>query len=337
MATFSENQVRQLYVVKTLKATALAATDTAGTAYVTSNTSNNSLYINYMGAGGVSRSDVVDTSKILWCNYTVADEMRHPLKRYKLVLDSTVNGGAPIAGQDYILRIDIRNFIGLSDEDQYQKFGMVHASAAMTASAFYVKLAESLVKNFSREVSTLLKFYLADATSTTEVNTATGFSGLAGTYTGIILEEAPQEWILGVMPQNPISFTVHPTTVTSNGDEVIWGTVTDEAAVNYITDGKKIADLEYFLMGERGDNYRMMGFPNVIRTTYLADATQDYDLVDLHYYFNDDNQAVQKSEKTITLAFIKGTDITALITTLKTACAVSGVKVLKAGKEIAAA
>ena len=91
--------------------------------------------------------------------------------------------------------------------------------------------------------------------------TATSFSGLAGTYTGIILEEAPQEWILGVMPQNPISFTVHPTTVTSNGDEVIWGTVTDEVAVNYITNGKKIADLEYFLMGERGDNYRMMGFP----------------------------------------------------------------------------
>ena len=160
MATFSTNQVRQLYVAEALKTPSVSTTDKAGSIAVKVDTGKNHLYFEYMGAGGMTRSDLIDIKNILYAKATDADDLAHNLTKYKLTLDTSVNGGTPVAGQDYILRIAFRNYIGLSEEDQYFKYGMVHAVSSMTASEFYKVLALSLVKNFSREESGLLKFYL---------------------------------------------------------------------------------------------------------------------------------------------------------------------------------
>ena len=309
MATFSTNQVRQLYVAEELKSPNVAATDAAGSIAVKSDTAKTHLYFEYMGAGGMTRSDLIDIKNILYAKATDADDLAHDLAKYKLTLDASVNSGAPVAGQDYILRIAFRNYVGLSEEDQYFKYGMIHTYAGMTASDFYKTLVLSLVKNFSREEEGLLKFYLETggtnagtvAGTPTEVTKDTNESTLTGTYTGIVIEEAPQEWILGVMEQTPVNFTLQPSTITVNGDDRIWGTVKQVASTNSIPDGHKIADLEYFCMGERGDMYRMMGFPHVIRTKYLVDPEKEYDVIDLHYSYVGSNESVQKSEKDITI------------------------------------
>ena len=313
MATFSTNQVRQLYVAKALKPSNVIATDAAGAIAVKSDTAKTHLYFEYMGAGGMTRSDLIDIKNILHAKATDADDLAHDLAKYKLTLDASVNSGAPVAGQDYILRIAFRNYIGLSEEDQYFKYGMVHAYAGMTASDFYKTLVLSLVKNFSREEEGLLKFYLETggtnagtvAGTPTEVTKDTKESTLTGTYTGIVIEEAPQEWILGVMEQTPVNFTLQPVTIIVNGDDRIWGTVKQVASTSSIPDGRKIADLEYFCMGERGDVYRMVGFPNVIRTKYLVDPDTKYNVIDIHYTYVGPNESVQKSEKTITLVVPK--------------------------------
>lgn len=313
MATFSTNQVRQLYVAEALKSSNVIATDAAGSIAVKSDTAKTHLYFEYMGAGGMTRSDLIDIKNILYAKATDADDLAHDLAKYKLTLDASVNGGIPVAGQDYILRIAFRNYIGLSEEDQYFKYGMVHAVADMTASDFYKTLALSLVKNFNREEEGLLKFYLetggADAGTVagtpTEVTKDTKESTLTGTYTGIVIEEAPQEWILGVKEQVPVNFTLQPGTITASGDDRIWGTVKKVASTNSIPDGHKIADLEYFCMGERGDVYRMVGFPNVIRTKYLVDPDVKYNVIDIHYAYVGPNESVQKSEKDITLVVPK--------------------------------
>ena len=313
MATFSTNQVRQLYVAKALKSPNVGATDAAGSIAVKSDTAKTHLYFEYMGAGGMTRSDLIDIKNILHAKATDADDLAHDLAKYKLTLDASVNSGAPVAGQDYILRIAFRNYIGLSEEDQYFKYGMVHAVASMTASDFYKALALSLVKNFSREEEGLLKFYLetggtnADtvAGTPTEVTKDTKESTLTGTYTGIVIEEAPQEWILGVMEQTPVNFTLQPGTITVSGDDRIWGTVKQVASTSSIPDGHKIADLEYFCMGERGDVYRMVGFPNVIRTKYLVNPNTKYNVIDIHYTYVGPNESVQKSEKDITIVVPK--------------------------------
>lgn len=313
MATFSTNQVRQLYVAEALKSPNVIATDTAGSIAVKADTAKTHLYFEYMGAGGMTRSDLIDIKNILYAKAIDADDLAHDLAKYKLTLDASVNGGIPVAGQDYILRIAFRNYVGLSEEDQYFKYGMVHAVAGMTASGFYKTLALSLVKNFNREEGGLLKFYLETggavagtvAGTPTEVTKDTKESTLTDTYTGIVIEEAPQEWVLGVMEQVPVNFTLQPGTITASGDDRIWGTVKQVASTSSIPDGHKIADLEYFCMGERGDVYRMVGFPNVIRTKYLVNPDTKYNVIDIHYAYVGPNESVQKSEKDITIVVPK--------------------------------
>lgn len=313
MATFSTNQVRQLYVAEALKSPNVIATDAAGSIAVKADTAKNHLYFEYMGAGGMTRSDLIGIKSIMYAKATDADELAHKLAKYKLTLDTSVNGGEPVAGQDYILRIAFRNYIGLSEEDQYFKYGMVHAVTGMTASGFYKTLALSLVKNFSREEEGLLKFYLETggqdagvvAGTPTEVTKDTKESTLNGTYTGVVIEEAPQEWILGVMGQVPVNFTLQPDSILANGDERIWGIVKQVTSTGSIPDGHKIADLEYFCMGERGDIYRGIGFPNIIRTKYLVNPDNKYNVIDIHYAYVGPNESVQKSEKDITIVVPK--------------------------------
>ncbi|MCF0115385.1 MAG: hypothetical protein HUJ56_08540, partial [Erysipelotrichaceae bacterium] len=160
MATFSENQVRQLYVSKAYKEAKVVAADAAGTIGVGNDTAKTHLYFEYKGADNLMRSDLIDPKQILWAKATDADALAQPLKRFKIVLNSAVNSGAPVANQDYVLRIAFRNYVGLSEEDQYFKYGNVKVVTGMTASNFYKSLVLSLVKNFSREESQLLKFYL---------------------------------------------------------------------------------------------------------------------------------------------------------------------------------
>lgn len=305
MATFSTNQVRHLYVAKALKTPHVLASDTAGSIAVKSDTAKNHLYFEYKGADNLMRSDLIDIKNILYAKATDADDMAHELKAVAVTLDSEVSA-APVSGQDYILRIAFKQYVGMSDEDQYFKYGMVHAYAGMTASDFYKKLALSLVKNFSREIVPLVKFALTNSDGeAVPVDATTKESSLTETYTALVIDEVEQPWRLGVMEQTPVYFEVQPTSIIVNGDERIWGKVEDTDPAGTIANGKKIADLEYFCMGERGDMYRGVGFPNNIPTTYLVDPTVKYNVIDLHYAYVGSNEGVQKSEKTITLVVPK--------------------------------
>lgn len=306
MATFSTNQVRQLYVAKALKTPHVLAGDAAGSIAVKNDTVKNHLYFEYKGADNLMRSDLIDIKNILYAKATDADDMAQELKAVTVTLDSNVNGGALVAGQNYILRIAFRQYVGMSDEDQYYKYGMVHAYTGMTASDFYKKLALSLAKNFSREVVPLVKFVLTNSDNkAVPVDATTKEESLTETYTALVIDEVEQPWRLGIMEQVPVYFTVQPTTITVNGDERIWGTVEETDPAGTIDNGKKIADLEYFCMGERGDIYRGVGFPHNIPTTYLVDPSVKYNVIDIHYAYVGSNESVQKSEKTITLVVPK--------------------------------
>lgn len=288
MATFSTNQVRQLYVAKALKTSHVLASDTAGSIAVKSDTAKNHMYFEYKGADNLMRSDLIDIKNILYAKATDANDMAHELKAVTVTLDSEVSA-APVAGQDYILRIAFKQYVGMSDEDQYFKYGMVHAYAGMDADEFYKVLALSIAKNFSREVVPLIKIEVHskatkskggfDSNGYMVVTPTTKDNGKSDTTNpyyaadtlvtdidSIRITEVEQPWRLGVMAQTPVYFTVQPVAVMVNGDERIWATVT-EGTNGTIGNGKKIADLEYFCMGERGDMYRGIGFPHNIVTT----------------------------------------------------------------------
>lgn len=304
MATFSVNQNRQLYVANAYKAP-VAETDAAGTISVKADSAKNHFYFPYKGVESLMRSDLIDLKNVIYAKATDADDMAHELKSVTVTLDNGINEGAPISGQDYVLRIFFRQYIGNFDTCQEAKYGVVHGYKGMTASDFYKTLALSLAMNFSKEVVPLLKFYLKTSLDNTEVTASTAKKDLTDTYTGIVIEEVEQPWRLGVRKQEEVFFDVIPTTVLFNSEEVIWGVVENGTSETTIKNGKKIADLEYFCMGERGDQYRGMCWPYNIHTKYLVDPNKEYNTIDIHYAYVGDGVSVQKSEKDITIVVPK--------------------------------
>lgn len=317
MAVFSTNQVRQLYVATELKegAAHVLATDQAGAIALKTDNAKSHMYFEYKGAGGLTRSDLISIENVLYAKATPASALSRKLKKVTVTLDRTVNDGNPIAGQDYILRIVFRQYLGMSDEDQYQKYGMVHAYAGMTPSDFYKTLAISLAKNFSRELVPLVKFKVGN----TEVTPNTKLADIAGIADSLVIEEVEQPWTLGTQEQVPVYFEVYPTTVTFNSDERIWGETEKEDSNATVKDGHIIADLEYFCMGERADQYRNIGWPNSIPTKYLVDPTKEYHVLDLHYAYVGSNESVQKSEKDITIVSTDKAVINGLVNAINTA------------------
>lgn len=311
MATFSVNQNRQLFVAKNVVTTTPAA---VGDLKLGGDKASTYMYFQHMGYGGLTRSDKIDLSNVMYAKTTKAEALSRKLKKATVTLDSEVNGGNPISGQDYVLRIFFRQYIGNSEE---AKYGVVHGYKGMTASDFYKTLALSLAMNFSKEVVPLLKFYLKTSLGNTEVTASTAKKGLIDTYTGVVIEEAEQPWRLGVRRQEEVFFDVIPTTVLFNSEEVIWGTVENGTSETTIKNGKKMADLEYFCMGERGDQYRQIGWPHNLETKYLVDPEKEYNVLDIHYYFSDSGVNVQKSEKDITILFEKSVSMTELVTALE--------------------
>lgn len=308
MAVYSVNQNRQFYVLDTqLAADSVNVSNlTKGQAKM-GTTADGQFFFTHMGEGGLTRTDLIDKDKVCYVTVTPKESMRRYPKKATVVLNPNVNEGKLISGQDYILRIQINNYLSPSDASVLIKVGAVHAYAGMTAEAFYKKMAEVLTKSFSRDASVLLTF--------------------KGASTGLTITENPdQPWRLGVLSQEPVNFNVFADTVKYNGDEVIWAKtnedtglidVTEDTASTAVGNGTKIADLEYFCMAERGDMFRNMGWPNNIDVKYMVDPTREYDVLDLHYYYSGDGVQVHKSEKDITFVSSTSGVISGLATKLK--------------------
>ena len=269
MAVFSINQVRQLYVAKALKDSTAALT-TAGDIVPKADTAKTTLYFQSMSPAGIVASDKIDLKHVLYAKATPSEALAHKLVRYSVTLDADVSA-TPVAGQNYILRLAFRQYIGLSEEDQYFKYGEVIARSGMTTSDFYKKMAISLAKNLENktESTPLVNIYLnsaaADGTDVPVTATTKESDLNKDDYDKIIIEEAKQPWVLGMMPQAFIPFTPQFLTITVDGEDRLWGVATVVTPKKTVPDGHLIADLEYFCMGARGDIYRGMGYPNIIK------------------------------------------------------------------------
>ena len=335
MNIFTANQVNQVFVLK-FNSTVIASLDAShqitkannlGSVGLGKTADGKSIYFKHLGAGGLTRSDLIEIANIIDVKATPASKMARALGAAKITLNTeALDSSKPIAGEDFILRLKFQNPVGMSPDNQYWKYGAVHATSSMTASEFYLKMASSIAKNMAREAVQLVKVYvLYNTSSKTEITAASDVSDTTTfnqTYTGIQIEEVEQDWILGVKQEKPLVFTVEPTTVKVNKEDVVWGDVvyntgkkttggaTPSASVvssgapsaGTVINSKLMADYEYFYMGERGDQYRMVNWPNYIPTTYLVDANWQYgyDTVAIHYAYVGANHSVQKSEKDIT-------------------------------------
>jgi hypothetical protein len=322
----SDNQFRNLYVMKTYKAneSALAA---VGDTTLKVDTAKNSMYLVYKDTEDNLTSDIIDLKNLLYVKSTKAADMARKLNSQSVTLNED-----PISGQDYVLNIEVRNFVALGDDSTHIKFGAVHAVKDMTKSDFYKAMALNLAKNFSREVSPILNVSLNKYNSTGTTNTKVAvlvngkMQNLAAltsteTYTSIIIDEVEQPWRRGVAQVEPVNFNTTCGTVLVDGNDVIWGTVEKEEG-DPINNGKQIADMEWFYHGTRGDIYRETTYPDNFDFKPLVDETKAYSTLDIHFAYVGPGVEVAKSERTITVVCADAAELNKLITAIKTATGV---------------
>lgn len=297
MAILRTQQNRQFYVVNSAKVVAAEAAKTTeapkeeGETQMVKTKDDKQVFFKHFGKGGLTRTDLIDVNQICYAKLTKKEVMQRKRKKATLKLKAKGDSSESlfdmpiIPGQDYIVRIHINNYLAPGDANILVKVGAVHAVKGMedNKEAFYKKLKESLELSFKREQGNLLEF---------------DYDG-----EGVYIEEmGNQPWRLGVLSEEQVKFEVHPTTVTMDGDEVTWGTVEEEILdEDPIGNGTQIADMEYFCLAERGDVFRNMGWPNNIDVKYMVDHTQEYNVLDVHYYWAGEGVDVHKSEKDITL------------------------------------
>lgn len=277
MAVFSTNQNRQFYYAGVYKGTKDAVITPGDITVLTDKESN--VYFMQKGHGGIVRSDMINPALVSYAKISTPEDMQTKLKAVKVTLDTDVNEGAPIVGEDYILRVNFRAAYGPSDEDIYQRYGAVHVTKATeTPEKFWEAMGASLQKNLKK--NSPLEVVVDEA--------------------GITLKEKDPsaDWVLGISKLTTAQFDVIPTTVYDDGVQVVWGKV-EKVAGDVVENGYNIADLEYFCMGERADQYRGVNWPNNIVTKYFVDATKKYYCLDIHYAYQGTCEDIQKSEKDI--------------------------------------
>ena len=324
----SDNQFRNLYVMKAYKdsESALAA---VGDLTLNVDTAKSNVYLVYKDTEDTITSDLISIKNLLYAKSTKAADMARTLNSQSVTINEN-----PVSGQDYVLNVEVRNFVALGDDSTHIKFGAVHAVKGMTKSDFYKAMAVNLAKNLSREPSPILNVLLTKndsaASGKKDSEVAVLLNGkmqnLANltateTYTNIIIDEVEQPWRRGVAQVEPVNFNTTCGTVLVDGNDVIWGTVEKEEG-DPINNGKQIADMEWFYHGTRGDIYREATYPDNFDFKPLVDETKAYSTLDIHFAYVGPGVEVAKSERTITVVCATTAELTKLITALKTATGV---------------
>lgn len=160
MSTFSVNQVRQLYVVKTVVDYQSSSLPSAAGA-VRMQTQGGYMWFDHYGPDGLTRSDLINLDHLKYFKAVKSSAMASTMKKELITIsDSALSSSATIAGQDYILKFEFSNWGTAGIEDTYYKYATVRGNGVDTASVFYEKLYDSLVMNFAKESVPLLKFGL---------------------------------------------------------------------------------------------------------------------------------------------------------------------------------
>lgn len=160
MSTFSVNQVRQLYVVKSVVDYESSSLPSAAGA-VRMQTQGGYMWFDHYGPDGLTRSDLINLDHLKYFKAVKSSAMASTMKKELITIsDSALSSSATIAGQDYILKFEFSNWGTAGIEDTYYKYATVRGNGVDTASVFYEKLYDSLVMNFAKESVPLLKFGL---------------------------------------------------------------------------------------------------------------------------------------------------------------------------------
>ena len=301
MATYSTNQVKQLYVAKAVNADLENVGDIKFSA-----AGDGQIIAKYKGNDGVVRTDLINLDTLKG-KAIKASSMAENLESAFIASTSAV------AGQDYILKVTCTEFGGMTPEDKGFILADYRAKSGDAAKNVLAGLAVALANNaakaaYSKVINVFVTTAASASTSLTSSNLWAVEAGADaatvaahGALTAIIVEAAEQPWSLGKSDGARVSIEVSADPIMSAGIETAWATVTKNVAhpSAAIQNSKKIADLEWFAFGERADIYRGINYPNNFEFTPLVNPTADngYHVIELTWAYQGDAEDIQKSPK----------------------------------------
>ena len=315
----------------------LDLSDGVGAIMLIPNEKYNDLVFEYVSPGGIIRSDRIAWDKITNISATSACKCRRGLITRTIELKDlngsatgnvTINGSSAyiVPGEAYILGLEFVRYIGISDQDKYYVNAAVQGTEGMTASEFYVRMAFSIARNLSREPAALIDIFVENNSKLEKIEVSSAKLTEKALYdaisaytkvTRIVLKERILDnYEQGIGEKMPVDFVLSFDEITYNSVDVKWGFSNDitPAAddVTYETmfdgtnfdkavgigNGRKTADMEYFYMGERGDQERHAGWPNNVRTKYLVNPDAEYDHLVINFYWapNDNDSGVRSTK-----------------------------------------
>lgn len=296
---FSINQVRHLFVASDPKAAGGALSDLGDT--VAAGVAGQFLYIKHFGYDGVVASDKIDVQNIISAKLTPGANLNTPLFKHTVAVSTAT------AGQLYTVKVHVEHYIGLGVQDSTVRIGTYRAKAGATTSTIAKGLRIALRAALGFQVSDTEASEASAANAGDINNYKEQMFTVTGTGANIVISEVAPYWELGKFPTGRV------VRIPKNGvylDDIYdangvpsneWATITYASNGNAGDAMKKLADLEYFCMGARGDEYRTMGFPYNIDSKLEVNITTNYDVIDIHYAYVGSNESVQKSEKDLTI------------------------------------
>jgi hypothetical protein len=291
---FSTNQVMQLFV--------LGSTDTAKVEAIKTSDGNEvkGYIVKVKNSAGdvIDTTDIIDAKNILYVTEALASKDKLNRKGLLVKLNSAVNGGKPVKGEEYVMTLVYRGF---GEEDTYSKVFSAKATSDDTATLLK-DLAKNMLTNIDVEYSPLYELYTTEGVKITMANYET-----AVTAEGFYIVEPVPYWSLGRFAETLMHIDVQTAYITIDGEEeqnwlaeYKFKPVTLDGVAS-IPNTHKIADLEYFCKGERGTSNALVGWPDTpdYKGKVNPDSANGYDVLTVHCAFVGANASNQKSEKDI--------------------------------------
>lgn len=268
---FSTNQVMQFYALEGVSAAVKKYPLENAVVVTFTDTASNEMRV----------SDKIEN--VIWGKLTTADALAKHYKSVTITLAEAV-----VEGADYVVRVSYPEVAGLGVEGWTTKTAVAHAKKGAIATDIYKELADALAVAFK-------------ADGVLEVSAEGGLV--------IYAADVTKNYKKGVKPVILPDFEVYTNLIEVEGEEVAWaekeeGTVADVV----VPSGYAVSEMEWFALGERGDQYRDMGYPYHLNPAdYKVVPTKEYDMLVVHYAFKGANEGDYKSEKDLIIAGAKGT------------------------------
>lgn len=222
------------------------------------------------------RTDIIEN--VLWGKLTTADALATPTKNVTI----SVTADKVIGGENYIVRVSYPEVFGAGKEAWTTKTAVAQLKAGVATSSIVTELVNQLTESLPEFINVVP----------------------SGTDLMLVSDIDTNSYKRGFRPVVMPDFEVSVNTVSEDGEDVQWAKITVSKG-NSVSGKFKLADMEYFALGERGDEYRQMGWPAV---TYDADykidpkADQEYDVLVVHYGYKGSNDQSHLSEKDLIIA-----------------------------------